>query len=378
MGKVQGKPSGYEQGPAAIVGDVPTKTRKITSHLFSGPDYSLIHPGIFPHNAEAAEFKTLREWLQFKHKEGWGTDKFENSAPDSYKFPETWASIDDRYDAREILNKQFEKLELARKKRLEILRIGFLLGDVVPERASENGLSFRVQVKNGTNGHNVPTGFTGERVIWLDVTVTDAEDTVVFRSGDRDKNGDLKDGHSSYVHAGKVKLDKYLFSLQSTFVVQNGRGGELEQVIPIPYPSFALPRVLPSPNSLIFTGEPATERNHKKSIEPLGERWASYKVSRKQLTGNGPYKATVKLRAQAVPVNLLIAMQNVGFDFGMTPAQLGRELVAGAQTLWTKELTFDVASSLTPVAASTLDTKPSGPVSIIPTNRAEKRKIELK
>ena len=101
MGKVQGIPSGYEQGPAAVVGDVPTKTRKITSHLFSGPDYSLIHPGIFPHSQEAQEFKTLREWLQFKHKEGWGTDAFEDSVPDSYKFPEPWVSIDDRYDARQ-------------------------------------------------------------------------------------------------------------------------------------------------------------------------------------------------------------------------------------------------------------------------------------
>ena len=379
MGKVQGKVSGYEQGPAAVVGGVPTKVRKITSHLFSGPDYSVIHPGIFPHNTEAAEFKTLREWLQFKHEQGWGTDKFEDAVPASYKFPEAWASIDDRYDAREILDKQFAKLELARKKRLEILKIGFLLGDVVPERASRNGLAFRVQVRNGTDGHNVPTGFTGERVVWLDVTVRDKEGTVVFRSGDRDPNGDLRDSHSSYVHAGKIKRDKYLFSLQSIFVVQNGRGGELEQVIPIPYPSFALPRVLPSPNSLIFTGEPATERNHKKGIEPNGERWASYKVSGDKLTGKGPYTATIKLRAQAVPVNLLIAMQGVGFDYGMSPGDVGRALVAGAQTLWTKKLTFDVESDLVPVGAEpSTSEQPSGPINIIPKRRVEKRETQLK
>lgn len=379
MGKVQGKVSGYEQGPAAVVGGVPTKTRKITSHLFSGPDYSVIHPGIFPHNTEAAEFKTLREWLQFKHEEGWGTDKFEDAVPASYKFPEAWASIDDRYDAREILDKQFAKLELAKEKRLEILKIGFLLGDVVPERASRNGLAFRVQVRNGTDGHNVPTGFTGERVVWLDVTVKDREGTVVFRSGDRDPNGDLRDSHSSYVHAGKIKRDKYLFSLQSIFVVQNGRGGELEQVIPIPYPSFALPRVLPSPNSLIFTGEPATERNHKKGIEPNGERWGSYRVSGDKLTGKGPYTATIKLRAQAVPVNLLIAMQGVGFDYGMSPGDVGKALVAGAQTLWTKKLTFDVGSELAPVGADASDTEqPGGPINIIPKRRAEQRETQLK
>ena len=362
MGKVQGKVSGYEFGPAAVVGDVPTVERKITSHLFSGPDYSLIHPGIFPHNEEATAFKTLREWLQFKHEEGWGTDKFEDNVPDNYKFPKAWESIDDRYDARTILKDQFELLEFARKKRMEILKIGFLLGDIETQRADRNGISFRVKVMNGTNGHNVPTGFTGERVVWLEVSVKDAEGNEVFRSGDRDPNGDLRDSHSGYVHAGKVKRDRYLFSLQSIFVVQNGRGGELEQVIPIPYPSFALPRVLPSVASLVFTGEPATERNHKKGIEPLGHRWAKYVVDGDALTGKGPYTATVKLNAQAVPVNLLLAMQDVGFDYGMTPRELGNALIAGAETLWQKEVVFDVEAPIAPVADTSVNT--TGPVQL--------------
>ena len=56
MGKVQGIVSGYDEGPAAIVGGVPTKPRKLTNHMFAGPDYTLIHPGIFPHNAEAQHY----------------------------------------------------------------------------------------------------------------------------------------------------------------------------------------------------------------------------------------------------------------------------------------------------------------------------------
>lgn len=341
MGKIQGKVSGYAQGPAAVVGGVPTKKRKLTSHLFSGPDYPVIHPGIFPHNQEAAAFKTLRQWLEFKHKEGWGTDKFEDSLPKGYKFPKAWQSVDDRYDAREILNKQFELLEFAKRKRLEILKIGFVLGDIDVRKADASGIKFRVQVRNGTDGHNVPTGFTGERLVWLDVTVKDRDGKVVMRSGDRDPSGDVRDNHSAHVHAGKVKLDKQLFSLQSIFVTQNGRGGEIEHVIPIPFASFALPRVLPSTTSLIFTGEPATERNHKKGIEPNGQRWATYKVSRSALTGKGPYTATVKLKAQAVPINLLQAIQSVGFDYGMTPKEVGRELIAGTQVLWKRVIKLD-------------------------------------
>ena len=342
MGKIQGIASGYEHGPAAVVGGVETESRKITNHTFAGPDYSIIHPGLFPHNIEAQRMATMAEWLEFDVEAGWGTDGFEDLVEDDSSFPERWQSIDDRYDAREIIDHQLERLELAAEKRLEVLRNGYVLGEVLTDQADSNGIVFRAQLKSGTDGHNVPTGFTGERLVWLEVTVTDSDGQIVFVSGDRDPNGDLRDGHSSYVHAGAVELDPYLLSLQSLFVTQNGRGGEIEHVIPIPYPVTALPRVLPSPLSLVFTGEPLTERNHKKGIEPLGERWGRYVVEPNALTGKGPYKAVVKVIQQPAPVNLLIAMQDVGFDYGLTPREAGDALIAGAQVLWERELIFDV------------------------------------
>ena len=342
MGNVQGIASGYEPGPAAVVGGVATMPRKITNHFFAGPDYSIIHPGIFPHNSEAQQMATLREWLEFDVSAGWGTDAFEDKVTDDIKFPKRWGSADDRFDAREIIDDQLEQLEWARQKRLEVLKNGYVMGDIITDIAGSDGIEFRVQVKNGTDGHNVPTGFTGERLVWLQVNETDSTGKIIFKSGDRDPNGDLRDGHSSYIHAGKLKQDPFLFTLQSFFVTQNGRGGEIEHVIPIPYPVTALPRVLPSTASLIFTGEPATERNHKRAIEPNGVRWAEYKISEDALTDKGPYTANIKLISQPAPVNLLIAMQSVGFDYGITPRQAGDALVAGAQILWEKNLVFDV------------------------------------
>ena len=342
MGKIQGKKSGYEIGPAAVVGGVETMPRKITNHYFAGPDHSIIHPGIFPHNAEAQQMATLEDWLAFDHKAGWGTDGFEDTVTEDMVFPERWRAIDDRYDAREILDNQFALMDWANEKRLEVLRIGYILGDIVTEKSSKDGIAFRVQIRNGTDGHNVPTGFSGERVVWVEVTVTDADGEVVFKSGDRDPNGDLRDGHSSYVHAGELPLDRYLLSLQSIFVTQNGRGGETEEVIPIPYPTTALPRVLPATASLIFTGEPPTERNHKKGIEPNGERWGHYVLDREALSGKGPYKADIKLNSQMAPANLLLAMQSVGFDYGMTPLEVGVGVVGGTLMLWHKEVMFDV------------------------------------
>ncbi|MCH7539618.1 MAG: hypothetical protein IH999_04350 [Proteobacteria bacterium] len=353
MGQVQGIPSGYEYGPAAVIGDVPTQPRKLTNHLFAGPDYSVIHPGIFPHNTEAQEMATLEEWLQFDHRASWGEEDWEDEleaclddlgddCPMKADFPEIWEDRYDREDAREIIEINLERLAYSREKRLELLRNGYHLGEIVTEQADRNGIRFKVKVENATDGHNVPTGFTGERLVWLQVTVTDREGTVIFKSGDRDPNGDYRDGESSYVHAGELPLDDQLFTLQSRFLVQNVRGGERERIITIPYSTTALPFLRPSTLSLILTGESTVERNHRKGIEPLGHRWASYRIDGDALTGKGPYRATIRLIVQMIPVNLVIAIQGVGFDYGMSARAVADAVVAGHEVLWERDITFSI------------------------------------
>ena len=157
-----------------------------------------------------------------------------------------------------------------------------------------------------------------------------------------DANGDYLDDHSAFVHSGELPLDHQLFTLQSKFVVANVRGSERERVIPVPYPQAALVRVLPPPLPLISTGEPPSERSHRKGIEPLGHRWAKYKIKGKQLTGKGPYKANIKMLVQMVPVNLISAIQWVGFDFGMSPREVGDAVVAGKEILWEKDVVLTV------------------------------------
>jgi len=140
-----------------------------------------------------------------------------------------------------------------------------------------------------------------------------------------------------------VPLDRQLFDIRSRFVVQNGRGSERERIIPIPYPITALPRVLPPPASLILTGEPPTERVHRRGIEPLGKRWARYKMKGKDLTGKGPYTASIQLKSSMVPVNLISAIQWVGFDYGISARAAANAVVAGHEVLWEKEVTFNIA-----------------------------------
>ena len=339
MGKVPGVNAGYDEAPAALVGGKPTTPRKRTNHLFAGPDYSVIHPGIFPHNVRAAEMAEIREWLTFDVDAGWGADAFEDNVPDDFEFPERWEFADDRYDARDLIDENLALLEEANEQRLAVLRAGYVLGDIVVDEAGPNGIKFNVEVRNATNGHNVPTGFDAERLVFLQVTVTDADGKVVFVSGDRDPNGDVRDLHSLYVHNGELKLDKYLFSLQSRFLVRMVRGGEREQVIPVNYSLDPLPFLRPSTRSTILLSRPVGARKHRLTIVPLGAKWAKYVVKRKDLAGSrGPYTANVKLIAQMVPVNLIHEIQGVGFDYFMSPREVADGVVEGAQILYDRDV----------------------------------------
>ncbi|HSR51801.1 MAG TPA: multiheme c-type cytochrome [Acidobacteriota bacterium] len=339
MGKVPGVPEGYDRAPAAVVGGQPTRPRKRTNHMFAGPDYSIIHPGIFPHSVAAARLATIPQWLEFDYKAGWGTDEFERNLPEGYEFPERWALVDDRYEARELLRDNLDLLDEIAEQRTQVLRAGYQLGEVEVEKSGRDGIRFKVEFRNGTDGHNVPTGFDAERLVWIFVTVTDRQGKVVFQSGDLDPNGDVRDTHSLYVHNGELPLDKQLFSLQSRFLTRMVRGGEREQVLAVNYSPDPLPFLRPSTSSTILTGRPAGARKHRKTIEPLGSRWAKYQVKRSQLEGSqGPYKARIQIKAAMVPVNLIQEIQDVGFDYGMSPRDVAQAVVDGHLVLWDREV----------------------------------------
>lgn len=355
MGKEPGVDSGFDEGPAAIVGGKPTRIRKRSNHMFIGPDYSVLHPGIFPQNAlaireehekddpRARGMATIREWLQFDWQAGWGTDEFEDNISDDFEFPVRWESYDDRFDARAIIDENIELLERADGDRKKILQAGFGLSEVNVKKAGlEKGLEFFVDVSNNTDGHGVPSGFDAERVMYLQVTVTDSSDKVVFRSGDLDPNGDVRDSHSIYVHAGALPLDRQLFSLQSRFLVRLIRGGERDQILPVNFTPDPLPFLRPSTNSTLLTGRPMGARKHKKGIEPNGSRRADYKIPASDLTIPGKYKINVKFKSGAVPPNLIHTISFVGFDYGLSARDVSDAIVKGQVLVWERETEIDI------------------------------------
>ena len=329
MGKEEGIATGYRQGPAAVVGGEETSDRKLTNHFFAGPDYSLIHPGIFPINKRAQDYKSISQWLLFDVDIGWGTDQFENECPEDFPFPEAWDSIDDRYEAREIIDEQLELLDWATQQRLQALQRGFGLSEIRITSASEQGIDFELDVKNLSSGHNLPADKLG-RLFVLQVEVQDSQGELVFISGDRDPNGDVRDGFSLYVRNGEIPLDEQLFNLQSKVLVRNLRGGEQEQVLTTNKSGSAIPFIRPASRPNNIYGHPKNLRKHRQGIEPLGHRTASYRIAGELLTGREPYSVKAQFISQSVPVTLVHQTMHVGFDYGLSPRALAKKLVEGA------------------------------------------------
>jgi mono/diheme cytochrome c family protein len=340
MGPISGVPSEYPPASAAIVRGTPTRPARRTNHMWPGPDSSVVHPGIFPINPEAQEFAKPEEWLSFDVEAGWGSEAFEKSVPEGTKFPGIWADREERIAAREIIDQQLALLAENRARATTLLRNGYGLGEVrITEKAK--GLEFDVEVKNLTDGHSVPSGLIAERNVFLQVTVSDAEGTVVFRSGDLDPNGDVRDTHSLYVHNGAMPLDEQLFNLRSPILVRTIHGGEREQVIPANYSMNPLVFMRPSDTPAVLFGGIRDLRLQKKSIEALGKRVASYHVRPELLTGRRPYRVNVKLVAGQLPPHLIHAISGVGFEYGLTARAIGDKLVDLYRVLWERNVDIE-------------------------------------
>jgi hypothetical protein len=74
-------------------------------------------------------------------------------------------------------------------------------------------IDVNVSVTNLIDGHNLPTGSTFIRQLWLEVTATDASGRVLYETGDLDDNGDLKDHFSTLEPYADNDLIKFGSSL---------------------------------------------------------------------------------------------------------------------------------------------------------------------
>ncbi len=308
MGKVPGKPEGYATAPSAIVGGKEINPgRKHSNHRFIGPGYSIAHPGVFPHNPKAQTF-TMKDWLEFDWRAGWGTAEFEDKvAANKVKvtFPKRWADALDREDARQIIEENIRKLDERDEVRRQVMENGAEVGGPYIDREPRVGreLAFSYKIKNLNSGHNLPSGSLGAQPqLWVNVALIDPDGQNVWESGYVDSNGDVADLHSLDVAAGRIKIDQQLVNFQTKFLTTNVKGTDREMYLPVNFDVDPLPQLRPPQVPTKVLNHPPLVRMENRSLPPLGERLAKYRVPGNLITKPGNYRLAFRLRSRAEPI----------------------------------------------------------------------------
>ena len=309
MGAEPGVAAGYETGPVAVVNNIGiSPDRKHSNHMFYGPGYSIAHPGVFPFNPKADDW-TVREWMEFDYRAGWGTKEFEDALEEKKinapNFPEIWEEADDRMDAREIVDVNLGKLEDKRRMRHRLMENGSDLHGPVFEKTPRRGrpLVFHYDVTNTNPGHNMPSGSLGAQPqVWLNVALTGPNGQHLWESGYVDRNGDVADVHSLEVAAGRIQRDLQLFNLQTKFLITHVKGTDREMYLPINTDIDQLPFIRQSGFPITVMNHPPFIRMEAHSLPPLGTRQARYRVPAKLMRQPGVYRLSVRMRSRAEPI----------------------------------------------------------------------------
>ena len=308
MGKVPGVAAGYDTGPAAVVnGKEINPGRKRSNHAFYGPGYPIAHPGIFPHNPDAENW-SVKEWLLFDWRAGWGSEAFEEAIDAEeieVEFPDVWEDSFDREEARAVIDANLEKLEDKRRLRLEVMENGSRLDgpffDGQPTAGSS--LSFYIDVVNTNEGHNLPSGSLGAQPeLWLNVAVIDPDGKNVWESGYVDANGDMADLHSLEIAAGTIEYDHKLFNLQTKFLTTNVKGTDREMYLPVNFDIDQRPFLRPAPQPTTVINHTPFVRMEGRSLPPLSSRKAKYTIPADAMSKTGTYTMAIRMRSRAEPI----------------------------------------------------------------------------
>ncbi|MFT3731636.1 MAG: multiheme c-type cytochrome [Hyphomicrobium sp.] len=308
MGKVPGQPKGYATAPSAIVGGKEVNPgRKHANHRFIGPGYSIAHPGIFPHNVKAQAY-TIKDWMEFDWRSGWGTSKFEDKVADGkikVNFPKRWADANDREDAREIIDENIKKLDERDKLRRQVMENSSSIDgpniDGTPQVGSD--LVFSYKIKNTNTGHNLPSGSLGAQPqLWVNVALVDPDGQNVWESGYVDSDGDMADLHSLDVAAGKIDTDQMLVNFQTKFLTTNVKGTDREMYLPVNFDIDPLPQLRPPSIPTTVLNHPPLVRMENHSLTPLGVRMAKYQVPGNLISKPGKYRLAFRMRSRAEPI----------------------------------------------------------------------------
>lgn len=345
MGRIPGMAGGYTYGPIAEMnGKTVNNHRKQSSHIFYGPGYSIAHPGVFPQHKDAGDW-TFAEWMRFDWRAGWGTDEFEEKIEEQEDrgvdtaawFPEVWSDPDDRYDARDIIDDNLERLKTKRRYRELVMENGSHVDGPFfrqPPRAGFD-LKFDYVVANKNEGHNLPTASLGAQPqLWANVVLIGPRGQRLWESGYTDSNGDLCDIHSVDVREGRAPFDKQLFNLQTMFLITGASGTDREFYLPVNFSFDQVPHLRPGTTPYTVSNHPPFIRMESRSLAPLGKKRVKYTVPGELMRERGRYRLSFRLRNRTEPMYFMRLCQS-------TPEML-RSMTEGTLDIHPQSVEFEV------------------------------------
>jgi hypothetical protein len=340
MGRIPGIPSGYECGPAAEINKKTVNdNRKHANHVFYGPGYSIAHPGVFPFNPKAERW-SMRDWLLFDWRAGWGTDAFEDAVADGavqVAFPPIWQEADDRIDAREIIEANLKKRALKDQLRAQVMENGSHVEGPFFDKPAAPGrdLEFHYVITNVNEGHNLPTASLGAQPqLWANVALIGPNGQRLWETGYLDANGDLADIHSEEVRHKRLAYDWQLFNLQTMFLITGAKGTDREFFLPLNIDIDPLPFIRPAPQPVSVINHPPFIRMEARSLAPLGSRRVPYRVPGHLLCEPGQYRLSFRLRSRTEPLYFMRFC-------GSTP-EMQRAMLEGTLDFHQSSVEFDV------------------------------------
>ncbi len=168
----------------------------------------------------------------------------------------------------------FPRMGYQRREIAAFLRTAAKMTVAAPGQAvAGEAFKIDVHVKNVGAGHNLPTGPSTEREMWLEVSATSSDGRTLFESGSLDAGGDLRGGHG-----GPSTKDPQLALFTDRFV---GKKGE----------------------TVYFMWQAHALEEH--TIPPLQTRSASYSFKIPAALQGKKFKLEVRLRFRAFPPHQL-------------------------------------------------------------------------
>ncbi|MFG0253978.1 MAG: cytochrome C, partial [Rhodopirellula sp. JB053] len=228
-----------------------------------------------------------------------------DNVPSGMVFPDPWKEVDDRIDARKIIEENLAKVHAKRGVSAMTLEAAAKVSDPIFFTNPQLGRPLKIgyRVDNASDGHNLPTGSLGAQPqLWLNAALIDPSGRRVWETGYLDTNADLADMNSVDVATGRVPRDKHLFNLQTKFLINNAHGTDREAALPLNFSLDQLVFLRPGAVPVSVLNHPPRIRMEAHSIAPLDHRIAKYTIPASAFGMSGTYRLSVRMRSRTEPM----------------------------------------------------------------------------